>query len=198
MNELLELDSKTFLTADGKVLKNLQKVKALNIRVTAQRRIACFSWQIERIIRRDLHFVFILLCKRTRHAPTRQIIHAMIADIMSTGEMFNAEVASSYPAAGDELIVPASPFPVYLCTSDCSFLLRALLNVDRTIGQLNALYAKNRIDLADRNHLMEDFMRGYFGLKVYLGANSELSEQSISSSDEKPLGVCPYLNAVLT
>lgn len=189
MDKLLELDQKTFLTADGKVLKHLQKLKTLNLRVTARRDVSCFSWQIERLIRRDLNLVFIQLCKRTRHAPTRRTIHAMITDIMSSGELFNAEVALSYPAAEHEVIVPASPVPVFLCTPDCSFLLRAMLNVDRTIGQLNSLVEKNLIDRADRDKLVTGFLRGYYDLKLYLSAKIEQSDKSMAELKRENRGL---------
>lgn len=64
-----------------------------------------------------------------------------------------------------------------------------MLNVDRTIGQLNSLVEKNQIDRADRDKLVTGFLRGYYDLKLYLSSRIEQSGKSMAELKRENRGL---------
>ena len=180
---LLELTDNADLTLDGKVLKGAKKVEKLGIRVESRVMCHFYSWQIDRYARRDYNFTFRRICNQCRNYKLRKTVKALLADIMSRGEILKDEVEKINSNIFSLEVSEFSSRPFRLCSAECASLVKAMANADLLIAKLNIAVKQGLISMNDAGNLIRYFLVSFLNLKNFLQgrispANKTLKELS--------------------
>jgi hypothetical protein len=132
-SDLTLLDDGKILTADGLIIKNIDAVEIINVRLENRTEYLFYSWQACRIVRRDFNFVAAKLFHRERRRGGREQVNGLVHEVRLQAEMLLME-------CHEFIDVPKSEgriVPLRLVTPSAASLFRAFQMADTAFAKLN-------------------------------------------------------------
>lgn len=168
------VNGKTAYTEDGLVVKNVDKIDAVNSRLESRIVAKFHSWQISRDVRRDFHILTSKIFKRSRDRIFMAQVRDLISEIVVQGE-FLKEVACHYSLP--EGAVPQE-VPLRIVSPEAGTLYRVFSHVDIHIAALTHASRETDLQYEQVEEMIRPFMQAYKDLKGYIAGKQQQSDQT--------------------
>jgi len=167
--DLILLDDGKVLTADGLIIKNINAVEIINVRLENRTEYLFYSWQACRIVRRDFNFVAAKLFHRERRRGGREQVNGLVHEVRLQAEMLLMECHEFNDAPKSEGRI----VPLRLVTPSAASLFRAFQMADTAFAKLNHAVDSGTLAANVVHSYTHPFEAAWADLKMYCSTRNQ-------------------------
>lgn len=168
-SDLTLLDDGKVLTADGLIIKNIDAVEIINVRLENRTEYLFYSWQACRIVRRDFNFVAAKLFHRERRRGGREQVNGLVHEVRLQAEMLLMECHEFNDAPKSEGRI----VPLRLVTPSAASLFRAFQMADTAFAKLNHAVDSGTLAANVVHSYTHPFEAAWADLKMYCSTRNQ-------------------------
>lgn len=168
-SDLALLDDGKVLTADGLIIKNIDAIEIINVRLENRAEYLFYSWQACRIVRRDFNFVGAKLFHRERRKGGREQVNGLVHEVRLQAEMLLIECQEFDDAPKSE----GRLVPLRLVSPSAASLFRAFQMADTAFAKLNHAVESRKLAGNLVHSYTHPFEAAWSDLKMYCSTRNQ-------------------------
>jgi hypothetical protein len=168
-SDLALLDDGKVLTADGLIIKNIDAIEIINVRLENRAEYLFYSWQACRIVRRDFNFVGAKLFHRERRKGGREQVNGLVHEVRLQAEMLLMECQEFDDAPKSE----GRLVPLRLVSPSAASLFRAFQMADTAFAKLNHAVDNRKLAGNLVHSYTHPFEAAWSDLKMYCSTRNQ-------------------------